>query len=99
MLHTRFHGHRPFGPEKKDFYGFYHIWAAWRPSWSCDQDRLNKLSFPHPREALYDLTLFGPVVSEEKMFKECGRPTDRRRTDGRRRPTYPINSLTSLRLR
>ena len=22
--------------------GFYHIWA-WRPSWSCDQDHLNKL--------------------------------------------------------
>ena len=25
--------------------GFYHIWA-WRPSWSCDPDAANKLSFP-----------------------------------------------------
>ena len=26
--------------------GFYHIWA-WQPTWSCDQDHLNQLSFPH----------------------------------------------------
>ena len=30
--------------------GFYHIWAWW-PSCSCDEDHLNKLSFPHPRES------------------------------------------------
>ena len=34
--------------------GFSHIWA-WRPSWSCDQDHLNKLSFPHPKESLYEI--------------------------------------------
>ena len=36
----------------------------------------------------WNLTLNGPVVSDEKMFKVCGR---RRRTtdDGRRRPTCP----------
>ena len=28
--------------------GFCHIWA-WGPSWSCDQDHLNKLSFPYPK--------------------------------------------------
>ena len=39
------------------------------------------------------------------MFKECGRQTDRRTRDGRqtddgrRRPTYPISSPMSLRLR
>ena len=27
---------------RRFFKGFYHIWA-WRPSWSCDQDHLNKL--------------------------------------------------------
>ena len=30
--------------------GFYHIWAL-RPSWSCDPDAANKLSFPPPKEA------------------------------------------------
>ena len=63
-------------------------------SWSCDQDRLNKLSFPHPignRDSIWNLASISPVVSEEKMFKECGRWTDRRR-----RPTYPISSPMSL---
>ena len=33
-------------PEKKIFEGFLpHIWA-WRPSWSCDQHHVNKVSFP-----------------------------------------------------
>ena len=36
--------------------GFYHIWA-WRPSWSCDQDHLNKLSFPHPKESPYEISV------------------------------------------
>ena len=30
---------------KKILKGFSHIWA-WRPSWSCDPDAANKLSFP-----------------------------------------------------
>ena len=29
----------PVVPEKKNFEGFYHIWA-WQPSWSCDLDYL-----------------------------------------------------------
>ena len=33
-------------PEKKIFYVFYYFWAWW-PPWSCDNDRLNKFSFPH----------------------------------------------------
>ena len=37
--------------------GFYHIWA-WQPSWSCDPDPINKLSFPHPTEALYEIWLW-----------------------------------------
>ena len=41
---------------RRFFKGFYHIWA-WRPSWSCDQDRLNKLSFPHPMETPYEIWL------------------------------------------
>ena len=44
-----------FGSVEEDFFlGFYHIWA-WLPSWSCDQDHLSKLSFPHPIEAPYEI--------------------------------------------
>ena len=36
---------------------------------ACDLDQLNKLSFPHPMEASYEMALTGPVVSEETMFE------------------------------
>ena len=48
MLHTKFRENRPPVLEKKILKGFYYIWA-WRPSWSCDTDASNKLSFPYPR--------------------------------------------------
>ena len=41
---------------EKNFEGFYHIWA-WRPSWSCDPDAANKLSFPLPKEAPHKIWL------------------------------------------
>ena len=82
--------------------GFYHIWA-WRPSWSCDPDAANKLSFPLPKEAPH------------KIWHWSGKRFWRRRrlklftTDGRRRTTtddgrtpdheYPISSPMSLWLR
>ena len=50
MLHTKF---REIGPpvlDKKIFEGFLPLWA-WRPSWSCDPDATNKISFPLPKEA------------------------------------------------
>ena len=31
---------------------------------------------PSHRNSIWNLTLIGAVVSEEKMFKECGRRTD-----------------------
>ena len=40
--------------EKKIFKGFHHIWA-WRPSWSTDRDHFSNLSFPHPKEAPYEI--------------------------------------------
>ena len=49
MLHTKFREIGPSVPEKI-LKGFYHIWA-WRPSWSCDPDASNKLSFPLFKEA------------------------------------------------
>ena len=58
MLLTRFQGHRPFGSREEDFFsGFYHIWA-WRSPWWCDQDHLNKLSFPHPMETPFQHYFF-----------------------------------------
>ena len=63
--------------------GFDHIWA-WRPSWSCDPDAANKISFPLPKEAPQNLALIGQAVSEKKMFEHCERTMDDDgRTDGR----------------
>ena len=40
--------------EKKIFKGSYYIWA-WRPSWSTDRDHFSNFSFPHPKEASYEI--------------------------------------------
>ena len=45
------------------------------PSWSCDQDHLNKLSFLRPKEFEF-LSLICTVVSEEKMFENVDRQRD-----------------------
>ena len=50
MLQTKFREIGPPVPGEKILKGFYHLWA-WRPSWSCDPDAANKLSFPLPKEA------------------------------------------------
>ena len=81
--------------------GFYRIWA-WRPSWSCDTDVANKLSFSLPGEAPHknnyletsgseNLALIGHVILEKNMFEKCERTT----TNGRRRSPdhgYTISS-------
>ena len=55
--------------EKKIFEGFYHIWA-WRPSWSCDQDHVNKFFISLYLKALiHNLVQNGPVVSEKIWFE------------------------------
>ena len=56
MLHTKPQGHWPFWFWRRFLKGFYHIWAWW-PSWSHDPDPGNKLSFPHPTEAPYEIWL------------------------------------------
>ena len=67
MLHTKFRGNRPTGLEEKRFLkGFYHIWA-WRPSWSCDPDAANILSFPLPNEALHKIWL----RSSKRFLRRC----------------------------
>ena len=67
MLHAKFQDHRTSSSGEESF---YHVWA-WRPSWSCDLDRLYKLSFPLPKEAPHNnyLALISQAVSEEKMFE------------------------------
>ena len=51
MLFTKFRENLPAGSGEEDFLRvFYHIWA-WRPSWSCDPDVANKISFRLPKEA------------------------------------------------
>ena len=59
MMHTKIQGHWLFDSGEEDFFflGFYRIWP-WRPSWSCDQDHLSKLSFPHPIESPYEIWLW-----------------------------------------
>ena len=89
MLHTKFQGHQRFGSGEEDFFkGFYHIWA-WQPSWSCDQDCLNKLSFPHPMETLYEIWL----QSAQRFLRRCLKMLTtythtHTHTYGRQRPTY-----------
>ena len=59
MLHTKFLENRPAGSGEEDFlrvFTIIYIWA-WRPSWSCDPDAANKLSFPLPKEAPHKIWL------------------------------------------
>ena len=42
--------------EEKIFRSFYHI-KAWRPYWLCDLDDLDKILFPLPLEAPYEVLL------------------------------------------
>ena len=69
MLHTNFQGHRPFGSEEDLFLSFFTI----NGHDGHLVDRLNKLLFPHPMEAPYEIWLTDQAVSEEKMFKEYRR--------------------------
>ena len=58
MMHIKIQGRWPFGSGEFFFFlSFYHIWP-WRPPWSCDQDYFNKLSFPHPIQAPYEIWLW-----------------------------------------
>ena len=55
-------------PEKKTFNGFYHIWAWW-PSWSCNLDNLNKLLFPHCKEAPHEIWLQSDQLFQRRCLK------------------------------
>ena len=44
------------GPPVPENLYLYHIWAWW-PSWSCNLDHYNKLWFPLPNDAPYEVWL------------------------------------------
>ena len=50
---------------------FYHI-LAWWPSWSCDPDPPNKLSFPHPIEAPYEIWLWLAKQFLRRRYSKTG---------------------------
>ena len=54
MLHIKSQVHQPSGSGEEDFERVL-PYMAWWPSWSCDQDNLNKLSLPHPKEFPYEI--------------------------------------------
>ena len=56
-------------PEKKNFEGFYHIWA-WRPSWSCDQHQYHQIFISlYLKASVQRLVQIGTVVSEKIQFE------------------------------
>ena len=55
MLHTKSQGHRPSGSGEEDFLKVFTIYGRGGHLGSCDQDHLNKLSFPHPKESPYEI--------------------------------------------
>ena len=73
MQHTKFQGHQPFGSGEEDFLRFlpYMGMAAILVMWpgSFEQTFIP----PSHRGSIWNLTLIGQAVSEEKMFKERGR--------------------------
>ena len=73
-MHTKIQGHQPFG-SGEDLFSFlpYMGMAAILVMWP--QPFEQNFVPPSHRSSKWNLTLIGPVVSEEKMFKECGRRT------------------------
>ena len=51
-----------------------HIWVWW-PSWSCDQDIVNKISMPLPKEVSHKIST---SLAKRIQRRNCGR----RRMDG-----------------
>ena len=69
MRHTKFQGHRPFGSGEEDFFRFllYMGMAAILLKWPGPVEQ-TFVPAPHGG-SIWNLTLIGPVVFEEKMFE------------------------------
>ena len=74
-MHTKIQGHRLFGSGEEDFFRFlpYMRMAAILVMWPGPFEQ--PFVPPPHRSAIWSLTLIGPMVSEEKMLKACGRRT------------------------
>ena len=87
--------------EKKIFKGFYHIWA-WRPSWSTDRDHFSNFSFPHPKEAPYEIRakLAQRLQRRSRLKMLTDGRTDGRKDDGRKVITiaHPEQSSGELKM-
>ena len=73
MLHTKFQGQQSFGSREEDFLRFlpYMGMAATLVMWPGPFEKT--FVPPSHKSSTWNLTLIGSVVSEKKMFKECGR--------------------------
>ena len=73
MLHSKFQGHWPFGSGEEDFFRFlpYMDMASILVMWPGLFEHTSVP--PSHSNSMWNVTLIGPVVSEEKMFKTCGR--------------------------
>ena len=88
MMYTKFRGHQPFGFREKDF--FFKVFTIYGHGghlgkWPGPFEQT--FVPPSHRSSIWNLTLIGPVISQE-MFKLKSVDKDGQR----RRPTYPISS-------
>ena len=82
-MHAKFQGHQPLGSRGEEFLKFlpYMGMAAILVMWQEPFEQT--FVSPSYRSFMWNLTLIGLVVFDEKIFKECGRRTmddDVRRT-------------------
>ena len=75
MLDTKFQGRRPFGSGEADFWRFlpYMVMVAILVMWPGPFEQT--FIPPSHGDSIWNLASIGPVVSEKKTFKECGRQT------------------------
>ena len=72
MMDTKIQGHWPFGSGEEDFFRFlpYIAMVAILVMWPRPFEQT--FVSPSHRSSIWNLTLIGPMVPEEKMLKECG---------------------------
>ena len=84
MLRTNFQGHRLFGSGKEDFLRFLPYIGVATILVMCPGKFEQTFGSPSHEGSIKKMTLIGQAVSEEKMFKECGRRRTTTTTDGQR---------------
>ena len=90
MQHSQFQGHRPLGFRSRRYMGMAAILVMWLGPFEQTFVALSQ------RSSILNLTLVGPVVSAEKMFKERGRRTDDRRRTMEAYLSYKLTNEPSV---